>query len=268
MSEIVPGEPYSFTEPSIYYQHYLSSSASVSFKKGGWDCFRHLEILSQDSLLVMPDARRIPLLTMVHYPKTHLRALSNYISGDTKFAPQEWPSLEHLRRHLASESMALYLMDMARITQGRGLFVDPLLPKRADYLSLLTLIGLKQILGDKLDVLFPVQYIYQSSAMDLSRMHGLGFGCSYLLPDEMKSESELDINSKSFSGKKPFQVPLGYDYVIVGEVNQNPVLTRIIDDLPDKTLKIFLRGGDLPPTNRELKTLNKLSGPVFSRELC
>jgi hypothetical protein len=71
MATIVPGNKstYIFTDEDAYYEDYRTSRFAMTWKKLGWDCFRHHEILFSSCLPIFPDIKDCPPLTLTHYPK-------------------------------------------------------------------------------------------------------------------------------------------------------------------------------------------------------
>ena len=71
MATVIPGEKstYIFREEEAYYSDYQSSKFAMTWKKLGWDCFRHHEILFSSCVPIFPDIDECPPLTLTHYPK-------------------------------------------------------------------------------------------------------------------------------------------------------------------------------------------------------
>lgn len=71
LATVVPGvmNTYVFTEEQKYYNDYKSSYFGLTWRKLGWDCFRHHEVLFSSCVPIMPDVDDIPKRTMIHYPK-------------------------------------------------------------------------------------------------------------------------------------------------------------------------------------------------------
>lgn len=69
--KVIPGQPetYIFTKQEDYYKDYEYSYVALTFKKGGWDCLRHYEILANGCLPYFPDLADCPPYTMVNFPK-------------------------------------------------------------------------------------------------------------------------------------------------------------------------------------------------------
>lgn len=71
MATVIPGDKstYLFTDENSYYEDYRTSRFGLTWKKLGWDCFRHHEILFSSCVPVFPDIKDCHPLTMTHYPK-------------------------------------------------------------------------------------------------------------------------------------------------------------------------------------------------------
>ena len=263
-SPVVPGSPHGYGEEEPYLANYRMSRNALTHKKAGWDCFRHLEIMASGAIPVMPDARHIPRETMVHYPKATLEEVSNAL-------PRLLGNVtEHSRRQLhqffeenmTSAAMAKYIRTVAGIGQGEKiLFVDQSLTAKADYLSMLSLIGLIQEAGTDITPLFDPAYLYADFPGDTRHLWGRGFGYSRVLaaghrkPLIKYPEDYLDRNLRKF------------DWVMVGSVTRNwswaeYLLRRFY---PDRT--IWLHGEDRPPDKEERKYLATRVDNVFVREL-
>jgi hypothetical protein len=68
---IIPGDTktYIYDYESDYYDGYRESYFGITFKKGGWDCLRHYEILMNGCIPYWPDLISCPPTTMVSFPK-------------------------------------------------------------------------------------------------------------------------------------------------------------------------------------------------------
>jgi hypothetical protein len=258
---ITPGFPYSFESEREYLDSYAEGYWGITHRKAGWDCFRHVEILASGALPWMLDASDIPGFSMVHYPKAALaeaaRALSH--GGCTPDDSTRLAFREHFLRHLTSEAMARYLLRAAGIEESRSvLFVDERLPHHADYQSVLTLIGLKQVLGSNCHVLHPVDYIFDDTKLNTSSLYGRGFGYTRAVSGSARAAGEI-------SG---VSAPLKtVDAVIVGSITRNRDLaTKLLDQFsPDRT--IWIHGEDLPPTMDEVSHYRRSKVHMFVRAI-
>lgn len=68
---IIPGNlsTYIYDNEQDYYKGYQESYFGVTFKKGGWDCLRHYEIIANGCIPYFPDLSQCPQHTMLSFPK-------------------------------------------------------------------------------------------------------------------------------------------------------------------------------------------------------
>lgn len=68
---IIPGDlsTYIYDNEVDYYADYQNSIFGVTFKKGGWDCLRHYEILMNGCIPYFPGLEQCPQRTMTLFPK-------------------------------------------------------------------------------------------------------------------------------------------------------------------------------------------------------
>lgn len=263
-SHIVPGSPHGYDEEGPYLANYRGSKNALTHKKAGWDCFRHLEILASGAIPVMPDARHIPRETMVHYPKAVLEEVSDALPrllGNVSENSQR-ELRQFFEENMTSRAMAKYIRAAAGIRQGeKVLFVDQSLTTKADYLSVLSLIGLTQESGADITPLFDPAYLYDSFPGDTHHLWGRGFGYSRVLPEGLRKplihnpEDYLERNLQEF------------DWVMVGSVTRNWTWAEDLLGRFDPRRTIWLHGEDRPPHKEERKYLAARVGNVFVREL-
>ncbi len=60
---------YIYTDEEEYYNSYRSAYFGFTCKKGGWDCMRHYEIISQGCVPFFTDIESCPFNTMHEYPR-------------------------------------------------------------------------------------------------------------------------------------------------------------------------------------------------------
>lgn len=264
ISPITPGLPYSFTSEAEYLATYANAYWGLTHRKAGWDCFRHLEIMASGALPWMLDAHEIPRYSMVHYPKAAMAAAARALRSGARRPDEETRQAfrEHLDTHLTSRSMAHYLLKAAGLEDARTvLFVDERLPHHADYQSVLTLIGLKQALGQGCRVMHPVDYIYDDTVVNASTLYGRGFGYTRQVPSSARGANEQ-------SGHGVVETGLdGVDAVVVGSVTRNgAVAAGMLERFPaDRT--IWIHGEDLPPTVDEVARYRRSRVHVFVRSI-
>lgn len=68
---IIPGDlsTYIYDNEQDYYKDYQQSYFGVTFKKGGWDCLRHYEIIANGCIPYFTDLSQCPQHTMLSFPK-------------------------------------------------------------------------------------------------------------------------------------------------------------------------------------------------------
>lgn len=263
IAPIVPGIPYSFDDEGVYRAVYNNSYLGLTHRKAGWDCFRHVEILAAGAVPLMPDAKNVPPFAMVHYPKRSMARVVAQVSAsggppamDVRLAFRDW-----WETHLTSQSMARYILSRIGLDDdARVLFVDERIPTTVDYLSVLTLIGLKQVLGHTCHVLFPVNYIYADHHMDTSALYGRGFGYTGSLSPVARTEHEVDNAAAA--------LPLAdYDAIIVGSITRNSETARHLLAHTAPSRQVWIHGEDTPPSVREVRELRSAGTHLFIRSI-
>jgi hypothetical protein len=264
VSPITPGLPYSFTSEAEYLATYAKAYWGLTHRKAGWDCFRHVEIMASGAVPWMLDAAQIPRYSMVHYPKVGMVAAARALRSGGRRPDQATRQAfrRHLETHLTSRAMARYVLDAAGLSDARSvLFVDERLPHHADYLSVLTLIGLKHLLGRDCRVMYPVDYIYDDTDIDVSTLYGRGFGYTRVVPTSARTDYEH--HGAMWSEAAFAEV----DAVVVGSVTRNRELAQeLLKRFPaDRTL--WTHGEDLPPTVNEVADYRRFKVHTFVRSI-
>lgn len=74
---LVPGvgETYTYPDEQSYYDAYKKSLFGLTWKKAGWDCLRHYEILSQGCLPLFLDISHLPHTLMKTFPRHDIESL-------------------------------------------------------------------------------------------------------------------------------------------------------------------------------------------------
>ena len=76
---VIPGKKSTYIwDERKYYVDLQSSLFVVTFKKSGWDCFRHLEILASGSLPLFINIQSCPPAAMALHPKNVYQALLSF----------------------------------------------------------------------------------------------------------------------------------------------------------------------------------------------
>lgn len=79
LAPLIPGryDTYIYDDEKIYNKMYEESIFALTYKKGGWDCFRHYEILMNGCLPIFLNLEKCPNLTMTNLPKKKLVDIKN-----------------------------------------------------------------------------------------------------------------------------------------------------------------------------------------------
>jgi hypothetical protein len=252
---IVPGDTstYIFNTEDAYYRDYQASVFGRTCKKGGWDCLRHYEILANGSIPWFTDLDKCPERTMTHFPKD-LVAEAMKSETPEQYIPQ---LLEYTRTHLTCRAMGQYVFDSVGCpTPNRVLFLSH--NPNPDYLRCLTLIGMKQILGNRcVDSVF-VPHIYEDYPTPKT-LYGKGFTYSRVLPVSAKPPPvQIDeVRNRSF------------DLIVYGSIHRGlPYWEEVTAAYPPERI-VLLCGEDCEGISHTCfgKDLANKGFHVFIREL-
>jgi hypothetical protein len=247
-------------------RQYAESAIAITHRKAGWDCFRHIEILAAGSLPYMLDVAGIPAHSMVHYPLNLMTSLTEILDSGAGLpvVSNPLPLQSYVERSLTSESMAKYVLRVSGLQNAtRVLFVDANLGQMADYLSLFTLIGFKQLLGSDCSVLMPVPYVYSDWGGDSSTLYGRGFGYTRILEPSVRNENESRAQLVALDSVSE----ITFDAVVIGNITRNSELARelLLRFPAEKT--IWIHGEDTPPLLPETEFLLNSRTHVFVRAI-
>lgn len=261
ISPIIPGYPYSFTDHDAYYDRYADSYMAITHRKAGWDCFRHVEILGSGSTPLMVDASEIPEFSMVHYPKNAFKRIMEEVSLQSGNPTWEFrvDLRQFVEKHLTARSMANYLLSVVKASRNaRVMFIDEALISMPDYISALTAIGLKKVMGHRCVLAPEIEYLYSDTQRDTNVLYGRGFGYSKQLEPCLRSTvSQIgeDFTSHDF------------DFIIIGNVSRNwDAAIRVLGTV-DPSKVILIHGEDLPPTPDEYQALTDSRAHIFVRSI-
>lgn len=257
VSEIVPYAPYSFDSEEKYYQNYESSILAVTQKKGGWDCFRHLEIIGAGCVPLFLNVERIPEYTMIHYPKEFLGIASRKY-WKLRLLPSDEITrnlIAYANRTMTTEAMCRYFSSLSSFDIGSSdviLFVDSRLSTDPDYLSVMNFIGLKQVYGDQIHSLFKEpDYVYVDTPIDVADLYGRGFGYTKVLS----------------RGRSPLNLKSSPKIVLLSNLERDfSLIDNLKDSYPNSKFVLFW-GADRPiPPDLKNKVL-LIEAILFSREI-
>jgi hypothetical protein len=267
LSSTIPGEPFSFDTWDEYLAEYRSAYWALSTKKGGWDTFRHLEILFSGSIPLMPGLARAHRYSLAHYPKRALVQVYQDLvkNGPAIPGPQTQAFFrEFAHNSLTTQAMAGFLVQSAGLENSRVLFLDTRLPKRTDYLSIFTFIGLTQVLGSAVTAAVEPAYVYDDYDAETHRLYGRGFGYSKSLPASLRHSSGL---SSRPSAHDVASLCESFDRVVVGNYDANHALVQQMLEMGVPAEKfVCIVGSDLPSDFRLRRGIRSSGMTFFVRE--
>jgi hypothetical protein len=206
---IIPGDlsTYIYTEEQEYYKDYQRSYYAITRKKGGWDCLRHYEILANGCIPYFINLEQCPQNTMHLLPKDLIlqaMRLPGVYKGridHAQFDKQKYYEvleklLDYTKKNLTTRSVAQYVLDtMGYTRKGPILFLsnDP----NPDYLKTCILIGLKQLIPERV-IDFPrLDHIYTDYPHDTKLLYGKGLTYTKVVEDIPVDRSDIEARIKN-----------------------------------------------------------------------
>jgi len=265
-SIIFPGEPYGFTDYKSYLEEYRSSVYGTTFKKAGWDCFRHVEILAMGGIPYQPDVLECPDLAMSLYPK-NLIATAHTFANAGLIAPRDLRAAIYSRfvERLTSEAMASFILSKTQFVPDRVIFLDDTMNTIPDYLSVMTYVGLKKLLGSE-KVVAPLGAgpVFEDWTGNQDNLHGLGFGYCKVLSCSLRNSTE----EAPADLQDAFEMVGPNDLLVAANINRSKALAELVSsaEIPEAH-KLHIWGDDRSPNRSQLKWLKTLEGHVAIREV-
>lgn len=252
-AHIVPGDlsTYIFSDIDSYYGDYQKSIFGKTWRKGGFDCMRHYEILGNGCIPWFEGLEQYPETIMTNFPKkTILEAMKS--ENPESYIPE---LLEYTRNHLTTKASAKYVFKTMKKDPKRVLFLggDPTPDCTRDIL----LSGMKELLGKKCVESVFVPHIYKDYG-DMSRYYGKGFTYAKSVDSELKSDP-VHINDV---------LEHKFDLVVYGSFHRGNPLWDIINSVYSKDEIAIVCGEDTHNLNGcPAYALSKEGYHVFIREL-
>lgn len=94
VAPLVPGDlsTYIYDTERAYYDMYSDSMFALTWRKAGWDCLRHYEILSNGCIPLFPGLAVAPKSTMRGFPKAALLACYKRLGIDKQLRDESRPT--------------------------------------------------------------------------------------------------------------------------------------------------------------------------------
>ena len=82
LAPLIPGRlnTYIYNDEISYYEMYKKSIFALTYKKAGWDCLRHYEILMNGCIPLFLDIKKCPIDTITSLPKEKMELILNEFS--------------------------------------------------------------------------------------------------------------------------------------------------------------------------------------------
>ena len=238
----------------------------MTYKKGGIDCFRHYEILANNSIPYFLNINKIPKYTMFNYPKKIIYEIMEKLKNKKLNKEDYLNYINQLHNYtvnnLTCEKSAEYVINIIKKInkinkKDKNLKILFLTGYQNNYSVLCLSYGLRKKLQNNFIDYPKLDYLYQKKQFNLN------------LDDNI----EIDRNNVLEKIKDHY-----YDFVFFGSVgpDENQIVLKyesIVNKYYKKTETIYIFGGDRPINlnyNNFLKYyfLNKLKrGICFVREL-
>lgn len=243
--KVIPGEPktYIFTTEKSYYRDYQKSFYAITFKKGGWDCMRHYEILANGCIPYFDNLEACDDDTMHLLPKKlileamQLRGVKRgKIDWNTFDAKRYWEILRELlaytKEHLTTEAMARYMLEQIGYKgEGKILFLSK--EVSPDYMRECVLTGLKQIFGTRVVDVPKIDYLYTNYG-DVSKLYGKGFSYSKVLEDLPIDRTNITDRIKNRE----------FDLVVYGSVHRGLLYHDLVKKVYKDSEIVYICGAD------------------------
>ena len=213
-------------------ESYSESYISISYKKGGYDTFKHYEILANNSIPLILDINDIPETTMSRFPKEILvEAREKILRKDynIKYLKNTITSLNtYVKDKLSCEMYAKNFLDI--ITQYKELQNKPpkilILNLNHSFIMCNILFGLRSMLGKnvvdypRMDCMYDEKFAYPVGVLEDKNIN--------------RSKIELKLIKKHF------------DYVIIGPYGKDETPTEYDLQKYSWKEKVYIFSGERP----------------------
>lgn len=249
LSTFIPGNPYLYNNEEDYYNEYKMSLFATTFKKGGWDCMRHYEIIANGCIPYFPDINDCPVNTMTLLPKDliikgnilYYKLKNKQINELTNDDFNEcynlmFELLKLLYENLTTKKMAEYILKKSNHNNVKKiLYLSG--DTSPDYLRCLTLSGFKELFGKNCHDYPKIEHIYKNKQKSYDHLYGIGFTYTNNI-DEKLRDNELDNNIiEDIKNKK-------YDIIIYGSYMRGIPYYDLISNIYSPNEIILLCGED------------------------
>lgn len=245
---------YIYNTEEEYYKDYQQSFYAITCKKAGWDCMRHYEILANGCIPYFVDLEQCQNDTMAFLPRElileamHLEGIyvkwvdgKNFLAIDHELFNKERYYqilellLEHTRQYLTCRKMAEYVLDRVEYTgTGNVLFLSPC--PWPDYMRCTLLIGLRQVLGNRLIDYPHIPHVYNTYPKNaVVGLYGKGMSYTRILDNVPINRDNIEerIRNKEF------------DLIIYGSVHRGLIYHDLVKETYPEDQIVYICGEDI-----------------------
>lgn len=109
-ADIIPGrrETYVYSDEESYYNDYAISHYGMTWRKGQWNCMRHLEILANKCIPYFPGIEDCPTFVMLDFPKEIFKETNKYAQRYEIHPSYEWINeylFDYLKNNLTTKKI-------------------------------------------------------------------------------------------------------------------------------------------------------------------
>jgi hypothetical protein len=267
---LIPGDKNTniYKDENSYNNNYNESWFAFTYKKGGYDCLRHYEILANNTIPFYIDIEKIPLKTMTTFPKKIVKkamdALVNKsdISGNV-FDDYVQELHYYTIQNLTCEKTATNFMNLLnRLNRSSNINSEKKIIMITNYNMNYSMMSLA----------YGLRMNCKSNFVDFPKINNLYNKSQY----NLHIEDDIPIDRSDIDNKLRNKY---YDYVIIGSVGPDEGWSfqhyeELICNVYKKTEIIYIFGGDRPfntvvTDNKLHRYLNEFlqKGVCFVREL-
>jgi hypothetical protein len=265
-AELIPGDlkTYKFgvDDEAEYHQMYKDSRFALTYKKGGWDCLRHYEILANGCIPIFRGLSTCPKNSLYNFPKEIILSANKelipwkdnkeYIDKYNKYVSI---LLEYTRNNLTTSNIAKYFLNIINenkpIKDLKILFLA--CHEGVNYSRELLFIGVNRLCKNNQAecIMYPqLEFLYSDyDHKKLKNKHGFG----YCYARKLEKTLDKEINQLSDKEIQNTIKSHYWDYIIFSKVGPDETPLGTIPTIPfwhlvystySKDEIIFLYGGD------------------------
>jgi hypothetical protein len=281
IAKLIPGDlsTYIYDDEESYYNMYGEAKIALTFKKYGWDCLRHYEILANNCIPLFKNLENCPELTMTTFPKKIVLEANNKINnrrfGDESYKKYSTELFNYCKENLTCKKSAYYFLESIKKINNDNkdnnhikilMLCGTLGYRNVNYSRDLLSIGLRRILKENF-IDYPKNNVLYKDCKKLYKYNGKGFSYGNRLENMNIDRNNIETRIKNCE----------FDYIIYGRVGNKDISVQQFKDLIywkhvkkyyNKNNIVFIYGGDKTRTkDDECLRMHSEKGICFVREL-